>query len=156
MLPHSCLLFVLLYNSLFLLSSLLCFFFFTLFFCCFLAVLLCYPLSSLFFFPMHGGRPFYTTCRDRFLLFYPLTAFFFLGVSVLSDHPLVCQLLSHHHLLVLVVPHPITRQRVLFCLLAHHGIPIRIGVDILSHYLSGHAPSDSNSSFPLLDGMSSQ
>ena len=45
-------------------------------------------------------------------------------------------------------------KRVLFCFLAHCGIPIQIKVDILSHYPSWHAPSDSNSSFPLLGGMS--
>ena len=47
-------------------------------------------------------------------------------------------------------------KRVLFCFLAHCGIPIQIRVDILSHYPPWHAPSDSNSSFPLLGGMSFQ
>ena len=59
---------------------------------------------------------------------------FCLSVGVLPDHPLVCQLHSHHHLPVLVMPHPITKQRVLFCLLAHRGIHIRIKVGIFSHY----------------------
>ena len=56
----------------------------------------------------------------------------------------------HHHLPVLVMPHPITKQRILFCLLVHRGIPIRNKVGILSYYPSWHAPSSSNSSFPLL------
>ena len=81
---------------------------------------------------------------------------FCLGVGVLPDHPLVCQLPNQHHLPMLAVPHPITRQRVLFCLLAHCGILIWIRVGILSHYPSWHAPSDSNSFFPLLGDMSSQ
>ena len=81
---------------------------------------------------------------------------FCLGVGVLPNHPLVYQLPSHHHLPMLAMPHPITRQRVLFCLLAHCGIPIRRRVGILSHYPSRHAPSNSNSSFPLLGGMLSQ
>ena len=81
---------------------------------------------------------------------------FCLGVGVLPYHPLVCQLPSHHYLPVLVMPHLITKQRILFCLLAHYGIPIRIRVGILSHYPSWHAPSDSNSYFSLLGGMSSQ
>ena len=67
-------------------------------------------------------------------------------MGVLPDHLLVCQLPSHHHLPVLAVPLPITKQRKLFCLLVHCGIPI------LSHYPSWHAPSSSNSSFPLLGG----
>ena len=61
---------------------------------------------------------------------------FCLGVGVLPDHPLVCQLLSHHHFPVLAVPHPITRQRVLFCLLAHCVILTQIRVDTLSYYPS--------------------
>ena len=79
--------------------------------------------------------------------------YFFLGVGILLDHPLVCQLLSHHHLPVLAVPHPITKQRVLFYLLAHRGILIQKRVGILSHYLLWHAPSDSNSSFIFLGNM---
>ena len=91
-----------------------------------------------------------------FLPFYP--NHFCLGVSVgvLLDHPLVCQLPSHHHLPMLAVLYPITRQRNLFCLLVHRGIPIQIRVDILFYYPSWHAPSDPNSFFPLLGGMSSQ
>ena len=76
-----------------------------------------------------------------------------LGVGVLLDHPLVRQLPSHHYLPVLAVPLPITRQRILFCLLIHHSIPIRNKVGILSHYPSWHASSGSNSSFPLFSGM---
>ena len=48
------------------------------------------------------------------------------------------------------MPHLITRQRVLFCLLAYPSIPIWIRVAILSHYLSWHASSDSNSFFIFL------
>ena len=65
------------------------------------------------------------------------------------DHPLVCQLPSHrHHLLVLAMPHPIPRQIVLFCFLVHRGIPIWIRMDIFSYYPQWHAPRDSNPSFP--------
>ena len=53
---------------------------------------------------------FYTAYRDRFLLFYPLTAFVLVQVSFL-DHPLVCRLPSHHHLPVLAMPHPIPRKK---------------------------------------------
>ena len=55
-------------------------------------------------------------------------------MGVLLDHPLVYQLPSHHHLPVLAMPHPITRQRTLFCFLVHRGIPIQIRVGILFHY----------------------
>ena len=137
-------------------TLLFCYFFFPYFLVlCGVAMFSLFPLLLLF--PVHGGGPFYTSCHDGFLLYYPLTAFVWVWVSsVLPDHPLVCQLPSHHYLPVLVVPHLITKQRVLFCLLAHCGIPIQIRVGILSHYLSWHAPSDSNSYFPLLGGMSSQ
>ena len=64
--------------------------------------------------------------------------YFCLVQGVHLDHPLVCQLSSHHHLPMLVASLPITRQKRLFCLLAHHGI--------LSCYPSWHAPSGSNSS----------
>ena len=135
--------------------SLFCFCFFVFFFY-FLSFLLYLSLScfvlSLF---VHGWGPFYTACLVRFLLFYPLTAFVLMWVSF-PDHPLVCQLPSHHQLPVLAMPHPIPTQRVFFCFLVHCGIPIRIKVGILSHYPSWHAPSDSNSSFPFLGGMSSQ
>ena len=46
--------------------------------------------------------------------------------------PLVCQLSSHHYLPVLAAPLPITRQRRLFCLLAHYGILIHPSVGALS------------------------
>ena len=103
-------------------------------------------------FPVHGGWPFYTACRNGIFTILLLNRFC-LGMGVLPNHPLVCQLPSHHHLPVLAMPHPITKLRTLFCLLAHHGIPIRIRVNILSHYPLWHALSDSNSSFPLLSGM---
>ena len=81
-------------------------------------------------------------------LFFTILAFnyFCLDLGVLPNHPLVCQLLNHHHLLVLAVPLPITRQRKLVCLLVHHGILIHHSVGILSCYPSWHAPSGSNSS----------
>jgi len=79
-----------------------------------------------------------------------------LGVGVLPNHPLVCKLPSHYYLPVLNVPFPIIRQKNLFCLFVHHGIHIRNSVGILSYYPSWLTPSGSNSSFPLLSGMSSQ
>ena len=121
-----------------------------------------YYVHSCFSLPLFRSPCCCFCTRWRALLYYlpwrvftvlPLN-YFCLGVGVLLDHPLVCQLLSHHHLPVLVVPHPITRQTVLFCLLVHRGIPIRIREGIFSHYPSWHAPSDSNLSFPLLSGMS--
>ena len=102
---------------------------------------------------VHGRGSLYTACCDWFFTILPLNHFF-LGVGFLPDHPLVCQLPSHHHLPVLAMPHLITRQRNLFCLLVHHGIPIRNKVGTLSYYPSWHAPNDSNSSFSLLGGMS--
>ena len=51
-------------------------------------------------------------------------------MGVLPDHQLVCQLLCHHHLPMLAMPHPIIGQRNLFCLLVHCGIPIWIRMDI--------------------------
>ena len=104
-------------------------------------------------------------CAQRRLLLYCLLWSIFtilpidrfcLGVGVLPDHPLVCQPPNQHHLPMLAVPYPITRQRVLFCLFAHCGILIRIRVGIFSHYPSWNASSDSNSFFPILGGMSSQ
>ena len=106
-------------------------------------------------FSVHNWGPFYIACRNGFLLFFPLIAFVLVWVSF-PDHSLVCQLPSHHHLPVLAMPHPIPKQRVLFCFLVHHGISIWIRVGTLSPYPSWHAPSDSNSSFPLLGGMSFQ
>ena len=96
---------------------------------------------------MHSWAPFILPVMIGFLLFYPLTTFVLVWVSFL-DHPLVCQLSNHHHLPVLAVPHPIPRQIVLFCLLAHRGIFIRIRVDIFSYCSSWHASSNSNSFFP--------
>ena len=141
---------------LFFLSFLLYFIYFS----CSLVGLLCSlflssPLLMFSSFLCNAEGPFYTACHEGFFTILPLNHFC-LGMGVLSDHPLVCQLPNHHHLPMLAVPHPITKQRVLFCLLAHRGIPIRIRVGILSHYPSWYAPSDSNSSFPLLGGMSSQ
>ena len=102
------------------------------------------------------------TARALYILptmtFFTILAFnyFCLDLGVLPNHLLVCQLLGHHHLLVVAVPPPITRQRKLFYLLVHRGILIHNSVGILSCYPSWHAPSVSNSSFPLLGGMSSQ
>ena len=81
-----------------------------------------------------------------FLPFHPLTTFVWVWVSFQNTHQFVR---CHHHLHVLAVPHPTTKQRILFYLLIHRGIPIQNKVGILSHYLSWHAPSNSNSSFPL-------
>ena len=50
---------------------------------------------------------------------------------------------------MLATPLPITRQRRLFCLLAHRGILIHHGVGVLSSYPSWHAPSGSSSSLLL-------
>ena len=87
-----------------------------------------------------------------FLPFHPLTTFVWVWVSFQTTHWFVS---CHHHLLVLAVPHPITRQEILFCLLVHCGIPIQNKVGILSYYLSWHALNDFNSSFSLLGDMSS-
>ena len=120
----------------------------TLFFCSVVMLsLCCHVLVPPFFFSVHSEGPL-LYC----LLWWVFTILsinhFCLGVGVLPNHPLVCQLPSHHHLPVLAIPLPITRQKVLFCLLAHRGIPIWIRVGILSHYPSWHAPSDSNLFFP--------
>ena len=84
---------------------------------------------------MHDGVSLYTVCRDWYFTISPFNHFC-LGMGVLPDHPLVCQLPNHHHLPVLAMPYPITRQRILFYLLFHSGISIQIRVGILSHYLS--------------------
>ena len=131
-----------------------------------LLFLLLFPCTSWCYYVLSFPPSVVVPCARwrTFLYFLPWWIFtilplncFCLGVGVLPNHLLVCQLSSRHHYLpVLAMSHPITRQRVLFCLFAHRGIPILIRVGILSHYPSWHAPSDSNSSFPLLDGMSSQ
>ena len=108
------------------------------------------PIVLSFFLYMTDGSFILLAVKDFYCL--PLKCFC-LGVGVLPDHPLVYQLLSHHHLPMLAVPNPITKQKVLFCLLAHHGILVQIRVGILFHYPLWHASSDSNSSFPLLGGM---
>ena len=103
-------------------------------------------------------------CTARALYILPAVTFFTilpfnyfcLDLGVLPDHPLVCQLPSHHHLSILVVPLSITRKRKLFCLYVHCGILIHHSVGILSYYPSWYVPSSSNSSFPLLGGMSFQ
>ena len=104
---------------------------------------------------VHGESPLYIAYRDGFFTILPFN-YLCLDVGVLPDHPLVCLLPNHHHLPVLAVPLPITRQRKLFCLLVHHSILIHHSVHILFYYLLWHAPSGSNSSFPFLGGMSSQ
>ena len=61
---------------------------FTLLFRCFLQyyhVLSCL-LILLLLFLVHGRGPFYTSCRDGFLLFYPLIAFLYLWVSFQTTH----------------------------------------------------------------------
>ena len=104
---------------------------------------------------VHSWGPFYDVCYDGFLLFYPLTTFVLVWMSFL-DHPLVCRLPIHHHLPVLVVPHliPIKKSLILFSCSPWDSHPDEGG-----HSLSlspWRAPSDSNSSFPLLGGMLSQ
>ena len=94
------------------------------------------PIVLSFFLYMTDGSFILPAVKDFYCL--PLKCFC-LGVGVLPDHPLVYQLLSHHHLPMLAVPNPITKQKVLFCLLAHHGILVQIRVGILSHYPSWHA-----------------
>ena len=125
--------------------------------------LLCSLLLFLSCCPILPCSPSSSTQRRDLLYCLPWRVFtvlppncFCLGAGVLPNHPLVCQLLSHHHLPMLAVPHPITRQRVLFCLHAHRDIPIQIRVYILFHYPPWHAPSDSNSYFPFLGDTSSQ
>ena len=103
---------------------------------------------------MHDKDPLYTVCHDWFFTILDFN-YFCLDLGVISDHPLVCQLLSHHHLPMLAMPLPITKQRKLFCLLVHRDILIHHSVGILSCYSSWHAPNGSNSSFHLLGGMSS-
>ena len=106
--------------------------------------------------PLCTARPpFYTACRDWFFTFLSFN-YFCLKLSVLPDHPLVCQLPSHHHLPILAVPFSITRQRRLFCLLIYGGIFIHHSACILSCYPSWHAPNGSNSSFLLFGSMPSQ
>ena len=94
---------------------------------------------------VHSKDPLYIACRLPWLVFTILASnHFCLGLSVFPDHPLVCQLFSHHHLPMLAVPLPITRQRKLFYLFTHRGILILHSVGILSCYLSWHAPSGSS------------
>ena len=92
---------------------------------------------------VHGRGSFYTTCCDWIFTISPFNHFC-LGVGVLPDHQLVCQLPNHHHLPMLAMPLLITRKRKLFCLIIHRGILIRNKVGTLPHYPSWHAPSSSN------------
>ena len=70
-----------------------------------------------------------------------------IGLSAAQPSPLTCASRATSHSQI---------KESHFVFFAHHGIPIRIRVGILSYYLSWHASSDSNLSFPLLGGMSSQ
>ena len=100
---------------------------------------------------VHGKGPFYSACRDQFLLFQPLITFVW---YVCPCQPLLIrQSFSHYHLLVLVVPPPITRQRRLFCLFICRGPPTYYGVDAFSLYPLWYAPSGSHSSLLLLGSM---
>ena len=90
---------------------------------------------------------FYISCRDRFLLFCPLTAFVLVQVSFL-DHSWSVSCLAITTYLCLPGHILFPDKRVLFCFLAYYGIPIRIRVDILSYCFLWHALSDSSSSFP--------
>ena len=114
----------------------------------------CYDCCSIDYPTVHDEGSLYTACRGWFFTISPFNHFC-LSVGVLLDHPLVCQLPSHHHLPVLAVSLPITKQRKLLCLPIHRDILIWNKVGILSHYPSWHAPNGSNSPFPLLGGMSS-
>ena len=87
-----------------------------------------------------ADAPYILPAVTGFLPFYALATFFQVWLSFQTIHWFVN---FHHHLPVLVMPHPITKQRILFCLLVHHGIPIWNKVGILSHYPSWHAPSGS-------------
>ena len=88
-------------------------------------------MGAVFFPPtVHGEGSLYTACRDQFFTILAINHFF-LGVGVLPNHPLICQLSSHHHLPVLAVPFLITKQRKLFCLLVHYDIPICNSVGIV-------------------------
>ena len=98
--------------------------------------------------------PLYNACHDWFLQFYSLTTFVWPGCPCRPS--LVCQSLSQHHLSVPTVPLPITRQRGLFYSFVYRGTLAYYGVGAFSFHPSWHAPSDSNSSLLLLDGMSSQ
>ena len=115
-----------------------------------LVVVTVFPFLSLFMVRTLYILPIMTD----FLPFWPLIAFFWMWV-VETRPPIVCHLPSHHHLPMLPMPLPITRQRKLFCLLVHRGILIHHSVGILSYYPSWHTPSGSNSSFLFLDDMSS-
>ena len=73
------------------------------------------------------------------------------------SHPLVCWLPSHHHYLVLTMPHSIPKKREFcFIFLLSITFPSGKGLGALSHSLLQHAPSDSSSSLHLLGGMSFQ
>ena len=112
-------------------------------------------VSFCFLFPAYGRWPLYTACREGFLLFYTLTAFVWVWVSFQTTHwPISYSATSTYLCWSCHIPLP--EKKILFCLLAHRGIPIQIKVGILSHYSSWHAPSDSYSSFPPLGGMLSQ
>ena len=61
----------------------------------------------------------YRACRDWYLLFQPLAAFFWCGCPC---RPLTSrQWFNHHHLPVLAVPLPSAKQKRLFCLFACYG-----------------------------------
>ena len=100
---------------------------------CFSSPFLCSPPFSLFLpFLCIVKALFYTTCRDGFLLFYPLIAFVLVYVSF-PDHPLDYRLPSHHHLPMLAVPHPIPRQKnfILFSCSPWHSHPDKGGHSLL-------------------------
>ena len=113
--------FLLLYSLYFYLFFLSCYFphLFFLTFCLPPIVLLPFYCTQL--------RPFLYCLPWRVLLFYPLTTFSLVWVSF-PNHPLFCQLLSHHHYTVLAAPYSIPRQKVLFCFFAFRSILIQIRV----------------------------
>ena len=125
-LSHSCFLTSLFIHSVFLYSPFPFLFLYSLhsslFF--FLAIFLtCFSLISVrlslffLFFSLYTAKAFLYYLPWRVLLFYPLTTFGLVWVSF-PDHPLIYQLLSHHHYLMLVAPRYIPKQKsfvLLFC-----------------------------------------
>ena len=82
---------------------------------------------------VHGKTLFYSACRDRILLFYPLTSFIWFGC--ISQPSLFCLCTTPHHQ---------TKKGILFAWLSWHLFLLRSRFS-LSPYPSWHAPSGSNS-----------
>ena len=100
--------------------------------------------------------PYILPVVTSFLLFHPLTTtFVWVWMSFQITHQFVSCLATTTYLCK-SCRFPLPDKKKLFCLLVHRGIPIRNNVGILSYYPTWYASNDSNSSFPLLGGMSSQ